>query len=271
MENKDVLGDKRGFLYNDRLLVCSLLVIYSICIAGFFGVMFGVLNISRTLISANATIGAITAATEQVSATSTAVVRATEQSQYEFIERFDMPSARWYIGPHNRRYGEVLYSIKDGIYIWDVQKSKGFTFSMDFYKGNKIKDFDVYVDTKFVESESLGDLCAGLVFRKPEDDWDEGAFIFAMCNDSHFKIQYYDKDGWKWVTNSDFTNLIQPEDWNRVEVSARDDHFLFMLNNMEVFEMTDDRLQQGSLAIYLEVPDNESALVWFDNFGYQSR
>lgn len=271
MENKAVSGDKRGFLYNDRLLVCSLLVIYTICIAGFFGAIFGTLNISRAMISANATADAITAATEQVNATSTAVVRSTEQSQYEFIERFDMPSARWYIGPHNRRYGEVFYSIKDGIYIWDVQKSKGFTFSMDFYKGNKIKDFDVYVDTKFVKSESLGDLCAGLVFRKPADDWDEGAFIFAICNDSHFKIQYYDRDGWSLITSSGFMRTIQPEDWNRVEVSARGDHFLFIINHMEVFEMTDDRLKQGSLAIYLEVPKNESALIWFDNFAYQSR
>src|SRR5919106_3241954 len=118
MENKDTLGDKRGFLYNDRLLVCSLLVVYSICIAGFFVAIFGTLNISRAMISANATADAITTAIEQVSATSTAVVRATEQSQYEFIERFDMVSGRWSKGVVNSEYWKGRRAIQDGFYLW---------------------------------------------------------------------------------------------------------------------------------------------------------
>ena len=271
MENKDILEDKKRIFQNDFVPLVVFLAMSCICLFGLIAVTFWGLNDFKKTILANATSTAFSVATQQINVTSTAVVRATEQAHYEFIEQFDEVSARWYVGPHDRQYGDALYSIKDGIYIWDVRKSSEFSFSTDFYKGNKIKDFDVYVDIRFVESDSQGLVCAGLAFRKLDDDWSKGAFVFSICNDSHFKIQYYDREGWKSVTNSDFINFIQLEDWNRIEVSARGDHFLFTINNMEVFEMTDDRLKQGSLTIHLEVPNNESALVWFDNFGYQSR
>lgn len=271
MENEAASDDKKGNLQTYLVPIFGLLAVSCICIFTLVAISLWGLNDLKTTILTNATSTAFAVATQQGKVSATAISHATEQADYEFIEQFDEVSARWYVGPYNRQYGDVYYSIEDGVYKWDIRKASDFTFSTDFYKGNKIKDFDVYLDTRFVESESLGAVCAGLAFRKPGADWKEGAFLFALCNDSHFRVLYYDRDGWRAVTNSDFMSFIQTDDWNRIEVSARGDHFLFMLNNMEVFEMTDDRLQQGSLAIYLEVPDNESALVWFDNFGYQSR
>jgi hypothetical protein len=248
-----------------------LLGLSCVCIFGLMAVQLWGLNDLKTTILANATSTAFAVATQQKDVYATAIIHATEQAHYEFIERFDQVSARWYVGPHNTQYGDASYSIKDGVYIWNVHKSGDFSFWRDFYKGNKIKDFDVYLDARFVESESQGFVCAGLAFRKVEGEWNNGAFVFSICNDSHFLIQYYDRDGWRDVTNSNFIDFIHLDDWNRIEVSARRDHFMFRINNIEVFEMTDDRLQQGSLGIYLVVPANESALVWFDNFGYQSR
>lgn len=270
MENETAPGDKKGIFQNDLVPIFGLLVISCICILGLAAASLWGLNDFKTTILANATSTAFAVATQQKNVSATAIAHTTEQAHYEFIERFDEVSARWYVGPHPKQYGDMLYSIKDGVYIWDVRKADAFTFSTDFYKGNKIKDFDVYVDTRFIQSESQGSVCAGLAFRKPGVDWNGGAFLFALCNDSRFRVLYYDRDGWRTVTNSDFISFIQMDDWNRLEVSARGDHFLFAINNMEVFEMTDDQLKQGSLAIYLEVPKNESALIWFDNFGYQS-
>ncbi|HKY56068.1 MAG TPA: hypothetical protein VJM08_17260 [Anaerolineales bacterium] len=265
MENK-----KRSF-QNDFVPLLVFLALSCICLFGLIAASLWGLNDFKKTILANATSTAFAVATQQKDVSATAIIHTTEQAHYEFIERFDHVSARWYVGSHARQYGDASYSIKDGVYIWNVHKSSDFSFWRDFYKGNKIKDFDVYLDTRFVESESQGFVCAGLVFRKVEGDWNKGAFVFSLCNDSHFQIQYYDRDGWSDVTNSNFIDFIHLDDWNRIEVSARRDHFMFRINNIEVFEMSDDRLQQGSVGIYLGVPANESALVWFDNFGYQSR
>jgi hypothetical protein len=35
--------------------------------------------------------------------------------------------------------------------------------------------------------------------------------------------------------------------------------------------MTDDRLKLGSLGIFVMIEKENSAVIWFDNFGYQSR
>ena len=271
MEIKDTPGNNEGWIQKNIGVVLAVLALSCICLVSVIGApLWGINDLKKTVL-ANATSTAFSIATQSKNVTVTAVARSTEQAGYEFIESFDEVSARWYVGPHPRQYGDATYSIRDGVYIWDIRNSSTFFFWKNFYKGNKIKDFDAYLDTRFVESESQGAVCAGLAFRRVEGDWNKGTFAFGICNDAHFQIQYYDRDGWREVSNSNFIDFIQVDDWNRLEVSARGDQFVFRINNMDVFEMTDDRLQQGSLGIYLVMPANESALVWFDNFGYQSR
>jgi hypothetical protein len=95
--------------------------------------------------------------------------------------------------------------------------------------------------------------------------------MFTICNDSHFELHYYDENKWQPITLSDYEDIIQPFDWNRIEISARGDHFIFTVNNTEVFEMNDDRLDQGNLGIFIDIDRGNSAVIWFDNFGFQSR
>lgn len=269
MRDADTVS-KKGFFQNDRMLVCSMLVFYGICFLGLMGALFWGVNRQNQIASANATATGAVIATQQAYATATAVARISLQDEYEFIERFDETSARWWVGD-DKYYGDTTYSITDGVYVWDVHKSEDYIFEQNFFKGNKIKDFDVYLDILFVESESRDSVCSGLVYRKPYEEWDQGAYVFKICRDSQFLVQYYDKNGWKSIVESSITDVIYPEDWNRIEIEARGNRFVFTINHVQVFETMDSRLKQGSLAIYLEVPDEESAEVWFDNFGFQSR
>jgi len=271
MENNNMTENKKGFLQNDRRLVCSMFVFYGICILGLIAAAFWGLDRNRQATSANATATASNNATQQANATSTAIAHATELAQYEFIEHFDKVSGRWYVGQYERQYGDILIAIRDGVYVWDIADPKGFTQGTEFYKGNNIKDFDVYMDIKFVEATSTGTICSGLTFRKSPKGWDSGAYVFSICNDSHFEVHYYGENGWQAITNSEYLATIQRSDWNRIEVNARSDHFTFTINNIEVFEMTDDRQKEGGLGLYINTVENNSAIIWFDNFGYQSR
>ena len=269
MENTTT-ENKKGIFQNDRRLVCSMLVFYGMCIVGAIAITILGLNRRNQTISAHATSTAAIMATEQAKVTATAVARAAAQDNYEYIERFDKVSGRWFVGKYESQYGDVQISIKDGVYIWDVADPKNFTQATDFYKGNKLKDFDIYMDLKFVESSETGAVCSGLFFRRPSD-WEYGTYVFNVCNDSRFKVLYYEGDSWQTITSSGYESSIKRSDWNRIEISTRKDHFLFTINNAKVFEMTDDRLKQGSLGIFIEIQKENSAVIWFDNFGYQSR
>jgi hypothetical protein len=264
VENKPIPSSNKFFI------ICSILAIYSICmVVACAGIAWGLENESQAM-SANATSTAFAIATQQKNVANTTNAHATAQSQFEFIEPFDEISGRWYVGPV-KQYGDVEYSIKNGVYIWDVHKAGDRPFSADFYKDYNIKDFDTYVDIKFIKSQSKAFVCAGLAYRKDLNDWQIGTFLFTICNDAHFRVHYLSETGWKTITNSDVTNTIITADWNRVEVSRQKNHYTFTINNSQAFELTDDRVSQGILSIYFEVPKSESGEVWFDNFGYQSR
>jgi len=262
---------KKSFLQNDRLLVCSMLAIYGICFLGVVGTVFWGLNRRNQTISTNATATAAIIATEQAKVTATAVARTAEQEKYEYIERFDRITGDWFVGMYERKYGNARITIRDGVYIWNIIDSKSYTQATDFYKDSQIKDFDIYVDSKFVGDSKLGAVCSGFFFRKTDIQWEDGAYIFTICNDSRFEVQYYGKDGWHPITVSGYISVINRSDWNRIEISARGNHFTFTINNTEVFEMTNDRLKRGSLGVFINITEGNPAEIWFDNFGYQSR
>jgi len=266
-----VTENKKGIFQNDRRLVCSMLVLYGVCIVGAIAVTILGLNRRNQTISANATATGAVLATQQVNATATAITRLAAQDKYEYVERFDKNTGYWFVGQYDREFGDVQIKIEDGTYIWDIVDPKGFTQATNFYKGDKLKDFDVYMDIKVVESSAVGSACSGIFFRKPYASWDLGTYVFTICNNSHFKILYYGRDGWQTITYSEYERVIQSSDWNRIEISARKDHFTFTVNNKEVFEMTDDRLKTGSLGIFIEIEKENSTVIWFDNFGYQGR
>jgi hypothetical protein len=271
MTQQPIIKNQKAFLQDDRKLVCSLLVVYGLCIgAGIAAVLWG-LNSRRLTLSANATSTANVIAAQQANATATADALLAEQDQYEFIERFDKASKRWFVGQGDPEFGDVTASIEDGVYIWNIADPKGYTQGTDFYRGSSIRDFDAYMDMKFVEEAGLGIVCSGFSFRKSSLGWKDGAYVFSICNDSHYEVYYFQNETWDTILSSEYNALIHTRDWNRIGMNARGNHFTFTINNSEVFEMSDDRRKSGTLGIYIEVEQDYSAVLWFDNFGFQSR
>ncbi len=262
--------NKKGFLQNDRLLVFSMLAFYGLCLIGLIAATFWWLDRRQQVISANETATGIAVATQHANATSTAIVRATEQSHYEIVERFDTVSGRWLTGIVDSEYWKGRRAIQDDSYLWEVKEvKKTFISWADFYKGDKITDFDVYVDTKVLDS-SPGDVCSGLLFRISPEGWDSGGYYFALCSNSLTTISYHtEKDGWETITRIPYYE--RSNDWNRLEIIARGTHFIFFINGDWIYEMDDDRQKVGGLALVMELNKKVSAEIIFDNFGYQSR
>jgi len=262
-ENKKVIR-------KDTWLACSMLVVYLICCILFVSGSFIWVRADKNAANTNATATEAAAATQQAYVMSTAVAHVTEQAEYEVLDRFDDNSGRWYTGTESGDYGDYSAYIINGTYTWSISDAKGYTQGSDYFKGNNFKDFDAYMDVKFGENTE-GSACSGLVFRKSTMGWEDGAYLFSICNDSHYEVYYYQLEEWDEITTSWAQEVIASVDWNRIEVHAVGDHFTFHINNVMVFEMTDSRRQTGRLGIYIEVEDATPALLWIDNFAIQRR
>ena len=94
MDQQTPIEDKKSFLRNDSLLVCGMLTFYGVCILVLIGAAIWGLDRRDQKISAYATSTAHAAATQHAKATATAMMRTTEQAQYEVIEPFDTNKRR---------------------------------------------------------------------------------------------------------------------------------------------------------------------------------
>ena len=240
-----------------------MLMVYGFCIIGLAGAAAWWLNQRNQTLSTNATSTAIVVATQREEATTTALARATEQSQFEFVDHFDDTSGHWHVGTPQNRNWEGSLPIKDSVYVWDVDKVKDpFFHPVAFFHEFPIKDFDTYVDVKLSKDAPKG-TCGGLVFRRSFQGWNHGAYVFIICNDSKFNIAYFGEAGWELLSGWRFDHTIQPSDWNRLEIDARDKNFVFRVNNTVVYDLTDDRQTEGALGIMIEIhyKDPNHALV----------
>jgi len=70
--------------------------------------------------------------------------------------------------------------VNGGVYLWKVEQTKKTFISWaDFFKDDKIGDFDVYVDVKMLDA-APGDVCSGLIFRMSPQGWDQGGYYYAL-------------------------------------------------------------------------------------------
>jgi hypothetical protein len=254
----------------DALLVGSMFVIYTVCCILFVSGSFIWIEKDRKIARANATVTQAAAATQQANVTATAIAHATELAQYDVIDQFDSNNHRWLTGFEDNRYWVGSRHIKDGIYSWDVETVKETFISWANFSSNEwIKDFDAYVDTKILDAQP-GKACSGFIFRKTDRGKAYDYYYFALCNNSVVNVSFHGaNEGWERIAT--VSSYIIPNDWNRLEINARGAYFTFMINGILIYEMNDDRLDTGGLALVIELNENVPARFLFDNFGYQWR
>jgi hypothetical protein len=265
MNSLKPIEDKKSFFKHDTKLIFGLLIFYGFCILALSGTVFWGWGQINKNISLNATSTAVVVSTQHAISTATAIVHATEQAQYKYIDKFDQPGI-WTVETVDDEYMTGSLAINAGIYSWNIREVKQpFYYWADSHKGTTIKDFDVYVDSKVIE----GDACTGFLFRKSPGNWEDGAYTYSVCNNSYFEVNYYKQGKWGTLQKPKYSGAIRDDGWNRLEINARKNHFIFRINNVIVFEMTDDRLPSGAIALLVDVDTTNPIILWFDNFGLQ--
>lgn len=263
-------SNKKGFFQNDFKFVCSMFAFYGLCIIGLIAFLFWGLFKRDQTISANATATAGMIATQQVNATATAVAHTTELSKYKFIDTFDSNQFRWRNGDIDSEYWEGKAEISSGVYTWDVYDAKdGFISWADSPMGYRTTNYDTYVDINF--GQTVGKACGGFIFHLAPSGFEDGGYIFYTCRSGRYSIYYRKADDWEDL-ESGYSDLIIPNDWNRMEVLAHNPHFVFLVNSQVIFEIDDDRRTEGDLALFIDIgEDGTGSTIFFDNFGFQSR
>lgn len=273
MTQQPTATEKRKILGRDVLFTCSMLVVCCIFATGLMVAPFWEFEQRQQVLSSNSTSTALAAATQQAGATATLIAHITEQAQYAFVDPFNKNTEYWHTGSTSDDYSNYFVSINGGVYMWKFRDIKQTFLEWAPYRmGNWVEDFDVYVDTKIKTEDGLpSDNCSGFVFRAASLDWDEGIYTFSVCNDSYFTVDYYEQDEWNIISGWMYSDVVQTDDWNRLEIRAQGSHFTFLINNDVVFEMTDDRVPAGGLGLFIDVNEEKPVSIWFDNFGLQRR
>jgi len=245
-----------------------MLVFYSLCTIGLLAALFWGIDRRNKVVSANATATQSVIATQIAHTTATAQAHATQLAQYELVDTFDSNENDWRVGMEESEYWQGEIQISSGVYSWDVESvKKGFVAWADSPMGSQSGNYDTYVDVKF--EETMGNACGGIVFNMSSSGWRSGGYAFYICRSGSYSVYFHYGSDWDELS-SNYSVYISPADWNRLEILARESHFVFLINNQVVFEMDDDRRKWGILALFIDV-DEAGTKILFDNFGFQSR
>ncbi len=229
--------------------------------------------IAQATLDANATAtAAVAQATQNARSTATVSARQTERANYPLIETFENNKKAWYTGEKDGEFFAGKRLIENGAYRWEIDVVKQTFVAWANYESQEaLGDFDVYVDgiLKVGDPENY---CYGFLFRESPEGFDEGAYTFEVCEGGSFSVSYYTKEnGWEQISGWLTSEAIQAGDWNTLEISARGRHFVFTVNEVQIFEMEDDRQPTGYLSLLIDVLEEAPGTIWFDNFGLQTR
>lgn len=204
-----------------------------------------------------------TAAMQQATVTAGAIqtiaANAANTWRVSLKESFNNNNRQWVMDTADDEYAKTEYSIKDGIYRWDINSHKGM---MSWVRANSkpYSNFSMSADIQQMEGPESADY--GLVFR---EDPKQNFYYFGVNKQGQYFVLVFNNE---WITLKDWTNtdLIQFDKPNKLTVIAQGTHFLFFINGQFLTELTDDKISSGTLALAVELADaDQHAVIQFDN------
>ncbi len=211
-------------------------------------------------------------ATAVVQATASAYARLEQINAYQFYDPFDGNDFDWRETVEDNRYWQGAIAIQDGRYIWQVEEVYENFLAWSFFTPDEnLADFDVALKARRV-SGPPNETCYGLLFRISPDGYTAGAYVLSVCDNGYHKLLYTDEAvGWVVIYDWTFAEVILQEDWNLIEINARGEDFTVSINHQQVAAFSDGRLPNGSVAILIDIYENQPAQIEFDFFALQPR
>ena len=222
-----------------------------------------------------ATLSSQSTATAQALAilsTATAETRMTEITAYEYFEPFDQNDLDWREDVEDNPYWQGSITLENGFYTWQVNTANQIFLAWSYFSPvDNLADFDLALQARRVTGPSH-EACYGLLFRTSPDGYQDGTYVLSVCDAGYFKVLYYDSElGWETIQDWTQSDAIYPDDWNLLEISARDINFSLTINHQPVMAFSDSRLASGSVAVLIDVYTEQPSQIEFDFFALQAR
>jgi len=175
-------------------------------------------------------------------------------------DNFDSNNNGWGTETTDGERATSIITVSDGKYSWDIS-THDLDITWEAANTRPLGDFAMSVDVKQIGGPDTAEV--GLTFREDANYYD---YYFGINNQGeYFLLIYYDE----WITLIDYSKseLIRPNETNRLTVIAEGSHFTFFINDQYVAEYTDERIKNGNVGLFSVLYDaNQQAVFEFDNF-----
>lgn len=183
-------------------------------------------------------------------------------NEWRLVLADDFASKRngWGTETSDDERAKSLIEVKDGKYVWDISTHK-LAITWETANTKTLGDFTLAVDAKQIGGPTNAEY--GVIFR---EDVDYDFYYFAINNLGQYTLLLWYDD---WITLINYTRseLIHPNQSNRIGVIAQGSHFIFSINGERLVEYTNDRIKSGKVGLIGTLfRSNEQAVFEFDNF-----
>jgi len=175
-------------------------------------------------------------------------------------DNFDSNKNGWGIESSDTEYAKSVIKLADGKYSWDISTHK-LEITWESANTPPLGDFVMSVDARQISGPDTAEY--GLTFR---EDVDFHNYYFGITNKGEYFLDLY---YYNWIPLIDHTKseLILPNEYNRLTVIAEGSHFTFFINDQYLTEFTDEGMQHGGVGLFsLLQRSNQQAVFEFDNF-----
>ena len=196
----------------------------------------------------------------------------TDDASLLFVENFDSEETCFNreIVPYD------VLEIENGEFIMGVNESAGLIWST--CEGLELDNFTFEMDV-YDETSGEGFHFFGLQFRKGPVDGGSNQYYLVRFGlgggDSPASCAGIASDN-SWIDNLtespsgdscwvDLPELIQPGEWNHIEITANGSEITYKVNDISVTSVNDTRLTRGTIALFAGTHDEDSARIKIDN------
>jgi hypothetical protein len=155
----------------------------------------------------------------------------------------------WSVGSQSSEYFDpVNRIIADGRYHWEAIVKKANSISKVWLADYQVSDFHLIVNSKHITGIRANSAW-GLIFRL-QDNYNY--YWFRMTDSKFFGVSVAEDSQWRDAVEWTRTETIKPNGVNQLEVIAREEHFVFLINGQIVSEVDDNRFSQGLVGLAIE-------------------
>ena len=155
----------------------------------------------------------------------------------------------WLVGSQTSEYFDpVNRVIADGRYRWEAKVNRANSISKVWLGDYPVSDFHLIVNSKHILG-TRANSAWGLIFRVQDN---QNYYWFRMTDSRFFAVSVAENGQWRDIVEWTRTEAIKPNGVNQLEVIARENHFVFLINGEVVGEVDDDQFSQGLVGLAIE-------------------